>query len=170
MRTLMKVLKNLFGNNTKISAEEIVIKSNEKANKVSNIGLIAKVGLTNSNFSIPASTYTKIPFNYQFKMDNGLELTSNGGIKINTNSRVAIVTARVRFETETNCILALEQNSDRKVVNSGKPSSYGHLSVSGVFNISKGDIIYCTAYSDVKNNAVGGGNPPIWVSMEVTLI
>ena len=32
MRTLMKVLKNLFGNNTKISAEDIVIKdSNNKA-------------------------------------------------------------------------------------------------------------------------------------------
>lgn len=32
MRTLMKVLKNLFGNNTKISAEDIIIKdSNNKA-------------------------------------------------------------------------------------------------------------------------------------------
>lgn len=166
----MKVLKNLFGNNTKISAEEIVIKSNEKANEVSNIGLTAKVGLTNSNFSIPASTYTKIPFNYQFKMDNGLELTSNGGIKINTNSRVAIVTARVRFETETNCIIALEQNNDRKVVNSSKTNAYGHLSVTGILDVSKNDVIYCSVYSDTKNNSIGGGNPPIWVSMDVVLI
>lgn len=170
MRTLMKVLKNIFGNNTKISADNVVMKNSDKANNLTNVGLFAKVGLSTAGFNIPASTYTKIPFNYSFKMDTGLELRSDGGIKINTNSKVAIVTARVRFETSTNCIIALEQNSDRKVVNSGKPSAYGHLSVSGVFNISKGDVIYCTAYSDVKNNAVGGGNPPIWVSMEITLI
>ena len=166
----MKILKNIFGNNTKISADNVVMKNNNNVNNLTNIGLFAKVGLSNASFNISANAYTKIPFNYSFKMDTGLELRSDGGIKINTNSKIAIVTVRVRFETSANCIIALEQNSDRKVVNSGKPSSYGHLSVSGVFNISKGDIIYCTAYSDVKNNVVGGGNPPIWVSMEVTLI
>lgn len=41
MRTLMKVLKNLFGNNTKISAEDIVIKDlNNKGKLLNNCVII----------------------------------------------------------------------------------------------------------------------------------
>ena len=42
--------------------------------------------------------------------------------------------------------------------------------MSKLLKVEKGDIIYCELYSNNNNSVKGGGNPPIWVSMEVTLI
>ena len=73
MRTLMKVLKNLFGNNTKISANDIAIKnSNNKGMSLDNY--LKKTTLydnsdgTNANFTLTDSAsnyeYLEIFFGY----------------------------------------------------------------------------------------------------------
>lgn len=73
MRTLMKVLKNLFGNNTKISAEDIAIKnSNNKGMSLDNYlkksTLYDNSDGTNANFTLTDSAsnyeYLEIFFGY----------------------------------------------------------------------------------------------------------
>lgn len=73
MRTLMKVLKNLFGNNTKINASDIAIKnSNNKGMSLDNYlkksTLYDNPDGTNANFTLTDSAsnyeYLEIFFGY----------------------------------------------------------------------------------------------------------
>lgn len=94
VKLIMKVLKNLFGNGTKISASEIAIKnSNGRGITIENIlnKSFIKIKKTNSS-SISLGSYgsTDIPLNMEeFKIGEKLSLV-NGSI-VNTSNKTLVV-------------------------------------------------------------------------------
>ena len=132
--------------------------------------LLAKVGVS-GNQTVPANTYTKVKFDKVMTIEEGLELTSDGGIKINNNNiSKCIVSGQIRYESAGNLYIAIRKND------SADNESVYVLDNAQAFTIMKdfcflavnpGDTIYIYAYSTTENTVKGGGNPPIWTRIEI---
>lgn len=169
-------LVNVNGSLTKNNQEVAIAESEQSSSTinayscdyVNNKTKVARVSST-VNTPISADTYTKIPFDYILKMDNGLELTPDGGIKITGDVKVANVSARIRIGNEATIVAAIRKNDETTnlAVNCITVGQYQHITISTSVDVLKNDVIYCYVHSNIANETIGGGEPPIWIAMDV---
>lgn len=162
------VFENAPSTNTPINANNLnQLQANvEDAIKKS----LAKVGLSGDE-TLAANTYTKIKFNTSIHMDDGFELTSDGGIKIiNPNITKCIVKSQLRYVSAGNIYIAIRFNdndtNDSVSLKNDAPA-FTLIDDVSFFDVKQNDVIYVYGYSSASNIVRGGGDPPIWSRFEV---
>lgn len=84
-----------------------------------------------------------------------------------SKSGVVIVNALIRFTYTSSNFIAIRTSKDVSQNISVIGQNLGTISLSCVIPVEANEIIYVYAYSDINNEILGAGNPPIWVQLNV---
>lgn len=115
--------------------------------------------------AISSGAYTKVNFDNIISKTDNMELNDNG-VKV-SKSGVAIVNALIRFTYTSSNFIAIRTSKDTNQNISVIGQTSGTISLSCVIPVEANEIIYVYAYSDINNEILGAGNPPIWVQLNV---